>query len=186
MEDSTIIDLFWARSEDAIRETTRKYGSYCSSIAWNILHNRADTEECLNDTWLQTWNSLPPQRPQVFPIYLGTITRNLALNRIRSASAQKRGSNRLELAYEELQECVPDKFSVEDQIAARELGQILDRYLRELPEKDCSIFLRRYWYMDSLSQIAKRYHMTEGGIKAKLHRIRKKLKIYLEQEGYEP
>lgn len=186
MEDSTIIDLFWARSEDAIRETERKYGSYCRSIAWNILHNRADTDECLNDTWLHTWNALPPQRPQVFPIYLGTITRNLSLNRLRKAAAQKRGSNRLELAYEELQESVPAKNAVEEQIAARELGRELDRFLRSLPEKDCSMFLRRYWYMDSLSQIANRYHMTEGCVKTRLHRIRKKLKAYLEQEGYEP
>lgn len=186
MDDKAIIDLYWAREERAITETEKKYGAYCRSIARNILRDRADQEECLNDTWLQTWNSLPPQRPHVFPVYLGSITRNLSLNRIRRASAQKRGGNRPELAYEELQESVPAALSVEEQVAARELGRVLDRFLRTLPEKECCIFLRRYWYMDSNLQIAQRYHMTEGGVKASLHRTRKKLKAHLEQEGYCP
>lgn len=185
MDDQTIINLFWAREEQAITETEKKYGPYCRSIARNILRNVSDQEECLNDTWLHTWNSLPPQRPSVFPVYLGTITRNLSLNRIRHASAQKRGANRLELAYEELQESVPAGSTVEEQVATRELGRKLDRFLRNLPQKDCCIFLRRYWYMDTNSQIAQRYHMTEGGIKANLYRTRKKLKAYLEQEGYD-
>ena len=185
MEDQAIIDLYWAREEQAITETEKKYGAYCRSIARNILHNQADTEECLNDTWMKTWNSLPPQRPHVFPVYLGTITRNLSLNRIRYASAGKRGANTLELAYEELQESVPANSSVEEVVSARELGRKLDRFLRTLPEKECAIFLRRYWYMDTNAQIAKRYRMTAGGIKASLHRTRKKLKAYLEQEGYD-
>ena len=185
MDDQAIMDLYWAREERAIDETEKKYGAYCRSIARNILRDRSDTEECLNDTWLQTWNSLPPQRPSVFPVYLGTITRNLSLNRIRRASAQKRGANKLELAYEELQESVPAGATVEQQVAARELGRSLDRFLRNLPQKDCSIFLRRYWYMDTNLQIAQRYHMTEGGVKANLHRTRKKLKAHLEREGYD-
>ena len=185
MDDQAIINLFWAREEQAITETEKKYGSYCRSIARNILRSVSDQEECLNDTWLQPWNSLPPQRPSVFPVYLGTITRNLSLNRIRHASAQKRGANKLELAYEELQESVPANSTVEEQVAARELGRKLDSFLRNLSQKECCIFLRRYWYMDTIAQIARRYHMTEGGVKASLHRTRKKLKAYLEQEGYD-
>ena len=185
MEDHAIIELYWAREEQAIAETEKKYGAYCRTIAQNILRDQQDTEECLNDTWMKTWNSLPPQRPHVFPVYLGTITRNLCLNRLRSASAQKRGANKLNMAYEELQESVPAAGSVEDAVSARELGRLLDRFLRTLSEKECCIFLRRYWYMDTLSQIARRCHMTDGGVKATLHRTRKKLKAYLEQEGYD-
>ena len=184
MDDQAIIDLYWAREERAIEETTQKYGGSCRSIAQNILGNRSDTEECLNDTWLQTWNSLPPQRPAILPVYLGTITRNLSLNRCRRANAQKRGRGVPELAYEELQESVPDGTTVEQQVNARELGRALDRFLRTLPQKDACIFLRRYWYMDPNVQIARRYGMTEGGVKTNLHRTRKKLKTYLQQEGY--
>lgn len=184
MDDQGIVDLYWARNEQAIAETEKKYGSYCRSIAQNILRNRSDTEECVNDTWLQTWNSLPPQRPGILPVYLGTITRNLSLNRCRSASAQKRGQGKLALAYEELAESIPDGSSVEQQVALRELGWEIDRFLRTLPRKDCCIFVRRYWYMDTTLQIAQRYRMTEGGVKVNLHRTRKKLKQHLEQEGY--
>ena len=185
MDDQGIIELYWARDEQAIGETEKKYGSYCRSIAQNILRNRSDTEECINDTWLQTWNSLPPQRPKILPVYLGTITRNLSLNRCRNAAAQKRGPGKLVLAYEELEETIPDGSTVEQQVAARELGWAIDRFLRTLPQKDCCMFLRRYWYMDTTRQIAQRYRMTEGGVKVSLHRTRKKLKHYLEQEGYD-
>lgn len=185
MDDQTIMDLYWARSEQAIDETKKKYGTYCRSIAWNILRDTRDTEECLNDTWLRTWNSLPPQRPQVFSAYLGTIVRNLSLNQLRLASAQKRNTGRLELSYEELQESVPDGCTAEAQVEARELGRSIDRFLRTLPDRERCIFLRRYWYMDSHRQIARRCHMTEGGVKANLHRTRKKLKAYLTQEGYD-
>ena len=183
MDDNAIMDLYWSRNEQAIAETQQKYGGYCWSIAQNILHNRSDVEECVNDTWLQTWNSLPPQRPQVFPVYLGTITRNLSLNRCRSAAAQKRGAGKLTLAYDELEESIPDTSTVEQQVALRTLGREIDRFLRTLSHKDCCIFLRRYWYMDTTRQIAQRYHMTESGIKVNLHRTRKKLKQHLEQEG---
>ena len=184
MDDQSIINLYWAREERAIDETEKKYGSYCRSIAQNILHNWSDTEECLNDTWMKTWNSLPPQRPNIFPVYLGTITRNLSLSRCRAANTKKRGCGMLDLAYEELQESIPGSYSVEQQIAAQELGQILDKFLRQLPQKDCCIFLRRYWYMDTTIQIAKRYHMTENSVRVNLHRTRRKLKTHLEQEGY--
>ncbi len=184
MDDQAIIDLYWARAEQAIAETEKKYGAYCQSIAWNILRNCQDTEECVNDTWMRTWNSLPPQRPSIFPAYLGTITRNLSLTLIRSSTRQKRSPRGLELSYEELEEGVPDSCSVEAAVDARELGRHIDRFLRSLSEKDRCIFLRRYWYMDTHRQIAHRYHMTEGSVKSKLHKIRNKLKLYLQQEGY--
>jgi len=184
MDDQGIMNLYWARDEQAIHETEIKYAAYCRSIAWNILRDRRDTEECLSDTWMKVWNSIPPQRPNVFLAYLGTITRNLALNRIRLASAKKRAASGLELSYEELQESVPDGSSAETWVEARELGRSLDRFLRSLPQKDCCIFLRRYWYMDTNRQIAHRYHMPEGSVKANLPRTSKKLKAYLEREGY--
>lgn len=139
MDDQIIIDLFWNRDERAIEETERKYGAYCRSIARNILWDRSEQEECLNDTWLKTWNSIPPQRPKILAVYLGTITRNLALNRLRHHGAQKRGSNQLNLAYEELQESVPAQDTVEELISAQELGKLLDRFLRTLPQKDACI-----------------------------------------------
>ena len=184
MEDKAIIDLYWARNEQAIFETEKKYGNYCWSIAQNILHNRADTEECVNDTWLKAWSSLPPQKPSILSAYLGTITRNLSLNRCRSASSQKRGQGIFPLVYEELEESIPDNCAVEHTVALRELGRQIDSFLRTLSQIDCCIFLRRYWYMDTTRQIAQRCHMTESGVKVNLHRTRKKLKTYLEQEGY--
>jgi len=184
MDDQKIIDLYWAREERAVQETERKYGVYCRAIAWNILRDRSDTEECVNDTWMKTWNSLPPQRPAVFSAYLGTITRNLSLNRVRLASARKRSAEDLVLSYDELQESVPDGCSVEKQVDARELGRVIDRFLRTQPQKNSCIFLRRYWYMDSHRQIASRYHMSVSAVKSNLHRTRQKLKVYLQQEGY--
>ena len=184
MEDEDIITLYWERNEQAIAETQRKYGSYCRSIAQNILKNRSDAEECLNDTWLRTWNSLPPQRPRVLPVYLGTITRNLSLSRCRASNTLKRGRGTLELVYEELQESVPGSSSPEEQVMLRELGSRIDQFLRKLPAKSCCIFLRRYWYMDTTLQIAARYGMTESGVKVNLHRTRKQLQAYLEQEGF--
>lgn len=184
MEDEAIIALYWARDEQAIAETQQKYGSYCRSIAQNILKNRSDMEECLNDTWLQTWNSLPPQRPRILPVYLGTITRNLSLSRCRAANTQKRDHGKLALVYEELQESIPGGISPEEQVILRELGSCIDQFLRKLPPRNCCIFLRRYWYMDTTLQIAARYGMTESGVKVNLHRTRKQLRAYLEQEGF--
>lgn len=184
MDDQTIVSLYWARDERAIAETTEKYGIYCRSIAQNILKNSADSEECLNDTWLSVWNSLPPQRPAILSAYLGTITRNLSLSRYRAEHTKKRSGNRLAFSYEELQESIPDSCSAEEAVDVRELGQAVDRFLRTLPEQDCCLFLRRYWYLDTMGQIACRYHLTEGTVKTRLHRIRKRLKQFLEQEGY--
>ncbi len=183
MEDRSIIDLYWARDEQALEESQRKYGGYCWAIAQNILRSREDTEECVNDTWLRAWNAMPPQRPTILSAFLGRITRNLSLDRYKARNRAKRGGGQLNLALEELGACLSDRDNVEQQLLEAELARIIDRFLRQLPEKDRCIFLRRYWYVDSTREIALRYHMAEGTVKSTLHRVRSKLKTYLEQEG---
>ena len=183
MEDSAIIDLYWAREERALSETDAKYGGYCRSIAHNILRNREDTEECVSDTWLHAWNAMPPQRPSILSSFLGRITRNLSFDRCRRQNAEKRGGGALPLALDELSECVPAGGSVEQTMDERELGQAIDRFLRTIPEKQCSLFLRRYWYAESISQIAERYSLKENTVKSILFRTREKLRRYLAGEG---
>lgn len=183
MEDAGIIDLYWAREERALIETERKYGRYCWTISYHILHNREDTEECLNDTYMKAWNVMPPQRPSILSAFLGKITRNLALDRYKAARTDKRGGGQTLVPLEELEDCLPANGSVEQSLADAELARSIDRFLRTLPEKECCVFLRRYWYVDSMLEIAHRYHMAEGTVKSMLFRTRRKLKNYLEQEG---
>ena len=183
MDDLGIIALFWDRQERAVEETSRKYGHYCWTVAYNILRSKEDSEECVNDTWLKAWNIIPPQRPSILSAFLGKITRNLALDRYRSSRSSKRGGGQMPVALEELKECLPDLTAVEDLAAEAELNKILDRFLRSLPERDYCIFLRRYWYVDSMLDIAHRYQMAEGTVKSSLYRTRQKLKAYLEEEG---
>ena len=183
MEDSAIIDLYWAREERALSETDTKYGGYCRSIAHNILRNREDTEECVSDTWLHAWNAMPPQRPSILSSFLGRITRNLSFDRCRWQNAEMRGVVLLPLALDELSECFPAPGRVEQALEARELAEAIDRFLRTLPERECSIFLRRYWYVDSVPEIAARYGMTESKVKMQLSRTKEKLRLFLEQEG---
>lgn len=183
MRDQELVDLFWARSEDAIAQTQKQYDGYCRSIAWNILRNRQDTEECLNDTWLRAWNSMPPQRPNLLAVFLGTITRNLSLDRWRAAHSHKRGSGLPEAVISELDQCAAGN-SMEDHLTRQDLAALLDRFLEGLPQRDRCVFVRRYWYTDSIADIAHRYHMTESAVKVNLHRSRKKLRTALEQEGY--
>ena len=183
MEDSAIIDLYWARQEQALSETERKYGKLCRSVAYNILHDKEDTEECVNDTWLRAWNAMPPGRPGVLSAFLSRITRNLALDICKAHRAGKRGGGQLPMALEELGDCIPTGDTVEQEMALRELTSLLDGFLRTLPEKECCIFLRRYWYVDSTRDIARRYGMPEGSVKSQLSRTRQKLKKILQQEG---
>ena len=183
MEDSAIIDLYWAREERALSETDTKYGGYCRSIAPNILKNREDSEECVSDTWLHAWNAMPPQRPSILSSFLGRITRNLSFDRCRRQNAEKRGGGTLPLALDELSECVAAPGRVEQALEARELAEAIDRFLRTLPERECSIFLRRYWYVDSVQDIAARYALRENTAKSILFRTREKLRRYLAGEG---
>ncbi len=183
MEEEQIIALYFARSEDAIAQTHKKYGKYCHKIAFNILRSREDSEECVNDTYLKTWNAIPPRRPSKLQIFLGKITRNLALDRFDKLSAAKRGSGEVTLSLEELYACIPDPQSPERAVEQKELIQALNSFLAELPAQQRKIFLRRYWNLSSIKEIASFYGISESKVKTTLMRTRGKLKDHLEQEG---
>ena len=184
MEDEQIVALYWQRKEDAIARTEEKYGSYCRTIAVHILSNPEDTEECVNDTWLRTWNSIPPAKPTCFRLFLARITRNLALDRYRHQTADKRGGGQVDLLLEELHNIFPSADSAESLLLTKYLAQALNRFARSLSDKECSLFVRRYFYAETISEVAKRHHLSANHAAVLLSRIRKKLKTYLEQEGY--
>ncbi len=183
MEDTAIIDLYWARSERALLESERKYGAFCLTIASNILSAREDAEECVNDTWLRAWNAIPPARPSPLRAFLGRITRNLSLDRYRAARAQKRGGGSLEVLLDELGQCLPAGESVEGAFDARETAAVISRFLEGLPPLQRQLFLRRYWYGDGIDALARRFAMREGTVKSGLFRLREKLRRVLEEEG---
>ena len=183
LKDTEILDLYWAREEQAISETEKAYGSYCYSIAWHILYSKEDSDECVNDTWLRAWNAIPPKRPDRLAVFLGTITRNLSLDRWKGKHTMKRGNEEMLLALDELAECVPDGHNTEAVVEATELEYMLNQFLHTLPERDCNIFLRRYWYVEEYSEIAKRYGMKLNTVKTSLFRTRAKLRGFLEKEG---
>ncbi len=183
MEDEKIIDLYWARQERALAETELKYGRYCRAIAENILHCPEDSDECVSDTWLHAWNAMPPKRPTILQAFLGRITRNLSIDRWKAARAEKRGGGSMELALDELSECVPSGTGIERVLDEKELSHAIDTFLRTLPERECGVFLRRYWYADPIRRIAQQYGMNENSVKSVLFRTREKLRKYLEGEG---
>ena len=183
MEDKAIVDLYWARSEKAIAETRKKYGGYCYTIAKNILENREDSEECVNDTYLRAWHSMPESRPSLLGAFLGKITRNLALDRVFARQVKKRGGGQVPAALEELSECVPGRDTVEKRIEEEELRDTIEAFLKELPAEQRVIFIRRYWYMDPVKEIAKRFRFSESKTKMILLRTRGKLKERLKSEG---
>lgn len=184
MTDSQIVQLYWDRDERAIPETAEMYGDYCFTIAHNILQSIQDSEECVNDTWLHTWNAIPPQRPRSLCAFVGKIARNLALRLFRRSHAQKRGGGGLDLVYEELSECVSGREQVEQALDARELTAALNDFLAALPARKRIVFVRRYWYADSVSQIAARMDMTESSVSVTLHRLRAALREYLTERGF--
>ncbi|MCD8076646.1 MAG: sigma-70 family RNA polymerase sigma factor [Lachnospiraceae bacterium] len=177
MEDTQIIRMYELRNEDAVLETSMKYQNYCYKIAWNILMNHEDSEECVNDTWLSVWNCIPPKRPAVLSAFCGKITRNLALDLLRKKNASKRGNPYLEAVETELDEIgeLPGE-SAEDVVLQRELLRQVEGFLDGLPQMERVIFVRRYWYLDSIRTIAEHYGKTESSVKSILYRIRKKLK----------
>lgn len=183
MEDDTIINLFWQKSEDAISKTDQKYGAYCKTIARNILHNDADAEECVNDAYLKTWDAIPPHRPTQLAAFLAKITRELSLDRYRMKNANKRGCGQVELALDELDECISDRKSVEQIVEFSILGQQISTFLNQQPQLSRMMFICRYWYFDSIRDIAKQFSISESQIKSNLFRTRKKLRIFLESEG---
>ena len=180
MDDQRIVMLYWSRNENAIRETEIKYGKYCYSIAYNILHSREDSDECVNDTWNGAWNAIPPERPTKLQSFLARITRNIAIDRYRYDSAQKRGAE-TEIVIDEYLECIPsEESSVEDELM---LKQAINGFLASLDTKTRVIFMRRYWYAMSIRDIADGMHLSEGNISTILHRTRSKFKNYLTKEG---
>ena len=184
MDDYKIIGLYWKKDETAIVETSNKYGAYCFAIADNILHNKEDSEECVNDTWLKTWNAIPPQRPTKLQMFLAKITRNLSFNRFHARTAEKRGGGEIFLVLDELAECLASETDVASEYEAKELGQCIRSFVRLLSERDGNIFVRRYFFTESISQIAKKYGLTENNVMVILSRTRKKLKTHLIKEGF--
>lgn len=184
MEDQQILDLYFARSESAITETDRKYGRYCHSIAYNILEDHEDAKEIVNDTYLKAWNTIPPNRPDPLKPYVGMISRHLSLDRYEEYHTQKRGGQ-VPLVLEELAECIPDNDSREDIGESVALKDALAKFIRSLPDKTQIIFLRRYWYASSVTEIAEEYGMRENSVNVLLHRARKKLKDHLQKEGFD-
>jgi len=184
VEDYKIIELYWQKNEDAIRETDRKYGTYCFFIADNILHNKEDSEECVNDTWLSTWNAIPPQKPRILQMYLAKITRNLSFNRFIARSAKKRGGGEINLVLDELAECIAGESDVAREYEAKELAQCIRLFVRALPDRDGNVFVRRYFFTEPIWEIARRYDLTENNVLVILSRTRKKLKRHLIKEGF--
>lgn len=185
MEDCEIVRLYFARKEQAIRESEAKYGTYCRRIAANILDSGQDAEECVNDTWLHAWNAIPPQRPRILSAFLGRITRNLAFNRWKWDRAAKRGGGEVALALDELAECVSGADTVEGELDRAEFAGTLNDFLASLPKAQRTAFLARYWYAQSLKTIAVRQGRSEDAVAQSLARTRKKLRVYLTERGYD-
>lgn len=183
MEDKQILDLYWARDEAAIRRSAEKYGGYCGSIAQNILHSREDSEECLNDTLLAAWYSIPPKRPDNLAAFLGRITRSKAIDRWRSQKRKKRGGDAVTLALEELEEVLPGSSDPERQLLQREQLLAVRRFIAALPPTERNLFLCRYWYFDGIDALSASFGFSKSKVNSMLHRIRMKLKTQLREEG---
>ncbi|MCI8686993.1 MAG: sigma-70 family RNA polymerase sigma factor [Lawsonibacter sp.] len=181
MEDKQIIELYWRRAEEAIQETAIKYGRLCQYIAQNILSSPEDSEECVNDAWLGLWNAIPPKRPERFSAFVGRIVRNLALKRFDYLTAAKRNAEAV-CSLEELGDCVSGRTSVEDEMENQRIEAAIDNFLWSLGEEKRKIFIRRYWYFDSIDHICRRTGYTQSKVKSMLFHIRQKLRDYLESE----
>ena len=185
MEDKDIVQLYWDRNEQAIAETSAKYGRHCTNIAMNILNNPEDAEECVNDTYMKTWDSVPPNRPVILSAFLGRIVRNLSLNRYKRDRTAKRGGNEMTVILDELGDIVSDEEAAIDVVIRNELVQTINSFIAALPKEKQYMFFRRYWYSDSIKAIASNCGRTENYISVELGRIRKKLRVYLTERGYE-
>lgn len=183
MEDTAIIDLYWQRNDNAIRETATKYGHYCQRIAYNILSDKRDTEEVVNDTYLHAWNSIPPHRPRALSAFLGKITRNLSLSCYRRLYAQRRGGGTVDVALDELDECVPSSANVEAAAEFAEISEAINAFLKQLQEVERNIFVSRYWFFASIGEICKSSGYSKSKVESMLHRTRLKLNTYLKKEG---
>ncbi len=184
MTDNEIIKLYWERSEKAIEETEKAYGRYFNYIARKVVCNDEDAKEIVNDTYLKAWNNIPPERPNNLKAFLGRITRQLSINRLELNTAKKRASGQYLIVLEELEGCIPDGDDGSDLNETIALRCAINGFLRSLPAESRRVFIRRYWHMYSISEIAKDFSMSESKVKSMLMRLREKLKKYLEQEGF--
>ena len=182
MDDKQIIELYFERNEQAIKETETKYGAFCHRIAMNILGIHEDAEKCVNDTYYSVWKQIPPTVPKVFKVYLGRITRNLSISRFRAMRAKKRYSS-MEIMLSELNDCVPSSSNVEQTIEVMQLSDYISEWLDSLPEEDCALFVRRYWFGDEVQELAKKCGITAAKMAQRMLRLRKSLKAALEQKG---
>lgn len=184
MDDAEIVALYFSRDERALRETAAKYGRYCYTIACNILAVPEDAEESVNDAYLGAWDAIPPHRPAVLSTFLGKLTRRAALKKWRARDAGKRGGGETALALDELGECVPAGGTVDEALTKRELARAINAFLDTLPPDERRVFVRRYWYLDSIKDIRKRFTFSESKVKSMLYRTREKLREYLRKEGF--
>jgi len=184
LTDEGIIELYLQRSENAIKETSLQYNAYCTAIAMNILHNKEDAEESVNDTYLKVWNSIPPQIPTKFSTFIGRITRNISLNKYEINNAKKRGGSETAVLLSELENCIASADSVEDDFDKSFLDETINDFILTLKKEDMAYFICRYWYLDSVLQIMNKFKVSEGKVTMSLHRSRKKLKVYLEKKGF--
>lgn len=184
MEDSEIIELYWKRDQNAISATMEKYGSYCFSVANKILQDREDAQECVNDALFRAWSAMPPYRPIALRMFLAKLTRRIAFDRFRAGLAKKRGGGEIEPVLDELAQCIPDRFDVESRAEANELGEFIKRFIGDLPDRERNIFLRRYFFADSVADIAKRFNLSESNVGVILSRSRVKLRRKLLEEGF--
>ena len=183
MNDQKIIELYFSRSEQAIRETDLQYGSYCRTIAMNILTDQMDSEECVNDAFLHTWHAIPPTRPNSLKAFVARITRNLSLTRLAARTAQKRSGGQTTVPLDELTDLFDEKQSVDAQMDEAVLRELLNRYIRKLSKEKRVVFVARYWYCYPITEIAGKLQLSESKVKTILFRIRKDLKNFLEKEG---
>ena len=183
MHDFEIIELYWNRDERAIAESDIHYGAYCRRISMNILSNAEDTEECVNDTWRRAWENIPPQKPSSLSAFFGRIVRNSSISRYRANRAKKRFDG-ISLLLSELEDCLPSRSSAAEEAEGQSLSETLGRWLSELPQNDRILFIRRYWYGDSVKSLAKESGITQNQLSKRMLRLRKKLREILEQEGF--
>lgn len=184
MDDQAIVELYWNRSEHALSETSAKYGKYCYSIAYNILENSEDADESVNDTYLAAWGTIPPNRPAILSTFLGKLTRRISIDCLRKRTADKRGGGEVTLVLDELEDCIAGKQNVENAYIHKELTEAINCYLDALTWMERNIFLCRYWYLDPIADIASNFGLSQSKVASMLYRLRKKLRLQLEKEGY--